>query len=112
MASVGAFRGTQVFWSLCGVALTFIFAAAIRFHDWPLFRWLNYRPIMLVGTLSYFLYLVHDIVLHAVARLWPDWNAYFKTAAALAASFLAAWAIFLLVERPCATLRRRLSGLG
>ena len=63
---------------------------------------------MFIGTLSYSLYLVHDVLLRAVARLWPQSHAWQRAAISLAASIIAAWTIYELVERPCARLRKRL----
>jgi peptidoglycan/LPS O-acetylase OafA/YrhL len=102
------FRETWYF-SIQGAALTLVFIAAIRFHTWPLFRFLNWRPVMFIGTLSYSLYLVHDVLFRAVARLWPQLHGWQRAAISLAASVTAAWAIYVLVERPCARLRKRLT---
>jgi peptidoglycan/LPS O-acetylase OafA/YrhL len=102
-----AFRETWYF-SLQGVALTMVFAAAIRFHKWPLFQWLNSRPLVFAGALSYSLYLVHDIVISAVARLLPGWSAYAKAGISLITSMVVAFAIYVSVEKPCARLRKRL----
>ena len=102
------FRETWYF-SIQGAALTLVFIAAIRFHTWPLFRFLNWRPVAFIGTLSYSLYLVHDVLLRAVARLWPQSHAWQRAVISLAASLFAAWAIYVLVETPCARLRKRLT---
>jgi len=102
------FRETWYF-SIQGAALTLVFIAAIRFHTWPLFRFLNWRPVVFIGTLSYSLYLVHDVLLRTVARLWPQSHAWQRAVISLAASVVAAWAIYVLVEKPCARLRKRLT---
>jgi peptidoglycan/LPS O-acetylase OafA/YrhL len=102
------FRQTGYF-SLQGAALALLLVAAIRFHAWPLFRWLNYRPIAFIGVLSYSLYLVHAVLLSLVERLWPQWHAPLRSLVALCASLLISWAIYLCVERPCARLRKKLS---
>jgi peptidoglycan/LPS O-acetylase OafA/YrhL len=102
------FRETWYF-SIQGAALTLVFIAAIRFHTWPLFRFLNWRPVMFIGILSYSLYLVHDVLLRAVARLWPQSHAWQRAVISLAASVVAAWTIYVLVERPCSCLRKRLT---
>lgn len=94
--------------SIQGVALTVLFIAAVRFHAWLPFRWLNLRPVAFVGVLSYSLYLVHQIILHAVAWLGPQWPAVSRAAITLAASMIVAWVIYSVVERPCARLRKRL----
>ena len=59
------FRETTRY-SLQGIALTFIFIAAIHFPRWPAFRVLNWRPVAFVGLLSYSLYLLHYAVIFAV----------------------------------------------
>jgi peptidoglycan/LPS O-acetylase OafA/YrhL len=102
------FRDT-VYFSFQGVALTLIFVAAIRFHQWPAFRILNYGAVAFIGVLSYSLYLVHDVILRSVRQLWPNAHGFTRTLVALVASMLAAATIYVLVEKPCAQLRKRLS---
>jgi peptidoglycan/LPS O-acetylase OafA/YrhL len=102
------FRDT-VYFSAQGVALTFIFAAAIRFHQWPAFRIFNYGTVAFIGVLSYSLYLVHDVMLRAVRQLWPHAHGFTRTLVALAASLVAAATIYVLIERPCAELRKKLT---
>jgi peptidoglycan/LPS O-acetylase OafA/YrhL len=102
------FRNTWYF-SIQGAALTLIFISAVRFHTWPLFRLLNYRPVAFIGVLSYSLYLIHFVLLRAAKQLWPEWQGSLRVLIALSASALAAWAIFVLIERPCARLRRKLT---
>jgi peptidoglycan/LPS O-acetylase OafA/YrhL len=92
-----------------GVVLTLLFTAAIRFYTWPLFRILNARPVIFIGALSYSLYLVHQVVLRAVGRLWPQGNAVSRAGVTLAASMILAWAIYRLIETPCARLRKQLT---
>jgi peptidoglycan/LPS O-acetylase OafA/YrhL len=91
-----------------GVALTLLFTAAIRFHSWPLFQWLNSRPVAFVGMLSYSLYLTHFLMLRVVGQLWPQGNPAARAAIALLISFIGAWAIYSAVEKPCARVRKRL----
>jgi len=102
------FRQTWYF-SLQEVALTLLFASAIRFHDWPIFRLLNWKPVAFVGVLSYSLYLTHDVVLEAIHRVAPLLHGAPRAVVALLVSFAAASLIFVLIEKPCAELRRRLS---
>jgi peptidoglycan/LPS O-acetylase OafA/YrhL len=102
------FRETWYF-AIQGAALTLVFSAAMRFHTWPLFRFLNWRPVAFIGTLSYSLYLVHDVLLRAVARLWPQSHGWQHAVISLAASIIAAWTIYVLVEKPAARLRKRLT---
>ena len=76
------FQNTANF-SVQGLALTVVFTAAIRFHDWFLFRILNHPVVVYVGTLSYSLYLAHDVLLHAAVQLWPHAHAWQRALAAL-----------------------------
>ena len=89
--------------SLEGAALTLLFIGAVRFHEWPPFRVLNYRPVVFIGVLSYSLYLVHAVLL---ARVWKLPH---RSVLALSASIVIAWTIFRVVESPCARLRKRLT---
>jgi peptidoglycan/LPS O-acetylase OafA/YrhL len=94
-------------YTLQGIGLTPIFIMAVRHPRWHVFRLLNWRPMRFVGTVSYTLYLVHHVVLRAVAqhsRLGGVANA----VVALLVSLLVAWAMHVVVEKPCGRLRRRL----
>jgi peptidoglycan/LPS O-acetylase OafA/YrhL len=102
-----AFRETWRY-SVQGVALTFLFIAALRFHRWPMFRFLNWRPVAFMGVLSYSLYLVHQVLLDAAQALLPRWHALPRAVLALLASLGIAWAIWHWIEKPCARLRARL----
>jgi peptidoglycan/LPS O-acetylase OafA/YrhL len=104
----GPIDSTTVRFSAQGIALTFLFIAAIRFHQWWPFRALNWRPVVFTGALSYSLYLVHDVFLRATRRTWPDLHGWKRVSFALAASFIASWIIYVLIEKPCARWRRRL----
>lgn len=101
----------QETWSFTiqGAALTLLFSAAMRFHAWPPFRFLNWRPVIFIGTLSYSLYLVHDVLLRASARLLPHSHAWQRAVISLAASMIAAYTIYVLVETPAARLRKLLT---
>jgi peptidoglycan/LPS O-acetylase OafA/YrhL len=66
--------------------------------------------VSFLGVLSYSLYLVHHVVLDA---LEPALGAgVLRAAVALALSVGIAWAIYELIEKPCAQVRRRLSQLA
>jgi peptidoglycan/LPS O-acetylase OafA/YrhL len=58
-----AFQRTVMF-SLQGVALFPIFYLAIMHPDWVFFRWLNWKPLVWLGLISYTFYLSHAIALH------------------------------------------------
>jgi peptidoglycan/LPS O-acetylase OafA/YrhL len=102
-----SFRETLRY-TLQGIGLTPIFIAAVRWPEWPIFRFLDWRPMRFVGTLSYSLYLVHQVVL-ALVEQHSALGGVARSAIALAASLGLAWAMYRLVEKPCARLRMRLS---
>jgi peptidoglycan/LPS O-acetylase OafA/YrhL len=94
-------------YSIQGAALTFVFIAAIRFKEWPLFRVLNYRPVAYLGVLSYSLYLVHFVIVTAVHLLLPYGGYFLHGVVAIVVCLMVSWAIYTFVERPFARLRRR-----
>jgi peptidoglycan/LPS O-acetylase OafA/YrhL len=96
-------------YSLQGAALTILFIAAIRYHRWPLFAWLNTRVMIFIGLLSYSLYLLHLAVILGVARAWPQLSHIFRGSVSLAISVALAWLIYITVEKPCARLRKKLT---
>jgi peptidoglycan/LPS O-acetylase OafA/YrhL len=85
-----------------------IFAAAIRYPRWWLFRPLNWRWVAHLGALSYTFYLIHDTFLewaaHAMGR-----PTFVGAALSLAATLVFCELSYRFVEKPCAALRRRLS---
>jgi peptidoglycan/LPS O-acetylase OafA/YrhL len=102
------FRETARY-SLQGMALTFIFIAAIRFPSWTPFRILNWRPLTFIGLLSYSLYLLHFTVIVAVKRWLPNLGPVVQAMWSFAFSMVLAWVMYVSVERPFARLRRMLS---
>src|SRR5262245_49105555 len=50
-----------------------LYLAVARSGSWP-FRWLNARPLVYIGTVSYTIYLAHDVVLTALESHWPQLN--------------------------------------
>ena len=102
------FRET-VRYSLQGIALTFIFIAAIRYSTWLPFRWLNWRPVAYVGVLSYSLYLMHYAVLFAMIRNLPTLYPLAQGLLALGVSCVLAWIMYEVIEKPAARWRRRLT---
>ncbi len=101
-----AFRETLRY-TLQGAALTFVFIAAIEFKEWPVFRVLNVPAVVFLGVLSYSTYLVHFPILHAAKAILA--SQFTASVLALIASIGTAWLIHLLIEKPCARLRRRLT---
>ena len=96
-------------YSLQGVALFGLFFCAVRFHEWPLFSWLDSRPMRALGLISYTFYLSHLPILALLANqttLGMPARALTGFVATTAFSGL----MYLLIERHLSTLRRRLHG--
>jgi len=106
---VDSFRETLRY-SLQGIALTGVFVCAIRFHEWLPFRFLNWRPLAFVGTLSYSLYLIHEIVIIAIQHTLTAVQPLAQAGVSLCVAIGFAWMMYRFIEMPCAQLRRRLSG--
>jgi peptidoglycan/LPS O-acetylase OafA/YrhL len=100
------FRET-VRYTLQGLALTPVFVSAIRFPEWLPFRLLNSRWVAVLGTLSYTLYLTHQVALAAVQAWHPSADVITAAVLAMALSLTVAIASYYFVERPCAQLRKR-----
>jgi peptidoglycan/LPS O-acetylase OafA/YrhL len=95
-------------YTLQGLALFPVFVVAIAYHDWAVFRVLNIGWVKFLGVLSYSLYLVHPTILFGLAQ-WTSWHPVARGALALGLSVLVSTAIYYLIEKPCARLRKRLS---
>jgi peptidoglycan/LPS O-acetylase OafA/YrhL len=104
----GVFRETFRY-SLQGIALAPMFIAAIRFPKWFPFFFLNLRPMVFLGTLSYSMYLVHYETLELLAIHQHAIPLLVQRIVAFGLSVAMAWIIYLYVEKPCANLRRRLT---
>ena len=96
-------------YSLQSFGLMPFFAAAVRWHDRGMLRLLNLRFVRYVGVLSYSMYLMHTSMLWGLGQ-WTSWSEPVRGVAALAVLLTAATLIHRYVEKPCAALRRRLSG--
>lgn len=59
-------------YSIQGIALFPIFYFAIQFHDNALFRHLNSAWVIRIGTYSYTIYLVHQIIIMAIEEYVPS----------------------------------------
>lgn len=101
-----AFR-ESVRYSIQGVGLYPLFFVAVRHPNLLVTRFLNLRPVRFVGTLSFSLYLVHQVAIYCVELRAGEgvWQA----ALALGFSTVLSLAIWKLIEKPCAKLRSRLS---
>lgn len=92
-------------YSIQGIALFVLFNAAIRDAQFAR-RILDSAPMRRIALLSYTLYLVHSIVIHA-AEPWVDQIGTVPAmGGALIASFLVAEGVYRMIERPLAGWRR------
>ena len=103
------FRATLRY-SVQGVALMPIFFTAIRKHTWPIYRWLEWRPVRFLGLISYTFYLVHSRCLGLVARYFHG-SQVVRAVLGFALAVAVSSAMYYLVERHLAKLRRRLHAL-
>jgi peptidoglycan/LPS O-acetylase OafA/YrhL len=71
-------------------------------------RWLNSRPMVYLGSISYSVYLCHQMIQYMVAWQWPQLGWTLGILLSAAFTLAAAAALRQWVERPCAALRRRL----
>lgn len=85
-----------------------LFVAAIRWHDHWVFRWLNYRPVRYLGTLSYSMYLMHTTVLW-IFEYQTKWPTPVRSVLALALLLVLGSVSYHFVEKPCARARKRLA---
>jgi peptidoglycan/LPS O-acetylase OafA/YrhL len=95
-------------YTLEGISLLPLFAAAIRYPDWFVFRILNWGWVRFIGVISYSIYLLHPTVLFAI-HAWTPWNGLVQGALSLGLTLLFAALIYQYIERPCGRLRKRLS---
>jgi len=98
-------------YTMQGIALFPLFILAISHPEWGPIRLLNLRIVAFVGILSYSAYLVHPTVIYAVEQ-HTSWSQYPQAGLALAITMTLAYAVYTVVEKPCAQLRRQLSGPG
>lgn len=96
-------------YSLQGVSLTLLFYCAVRCWDRAPFAWLNAAPVAFIGTLSYSLYLVHNIVLLNLSAHVPALGPVATPLLGLVITGAVSWLSYRFVEQPCARLRRRLT---
>jgi len=93
-----------------GLALYPVFVVAMRAPEFFPFAWLNRPGIKFVGTLSYSLYLVHYVVIFTLDERLPVGGVAglaIRGSLALAISLALSYLLYLFVEKPCATLRKK-----
>jgi peptidoglycan/LPS O-acetylase OafA/YrhL len=105
-----AFR-ESVRYTMQGIGLYPLFFIAIRYPNLLFCRFLNLRWVRFFGTLSYSLYLIHQVVIHALlANLAAPHVVWALLAFVI--SLLLALTVWRYVEKPCAKLRSRLSAVS
>jgi len=102
-----AFRQTLRY-TLQGVAIAPLIWLAVVYARRPAGSWLNLAPVAYLGTISYTVYLVHHVMLDAVAWHWPALGAAPTLLAGAVLTLAVAEPVRRYVEQPCARLRRRL----
>jgi peptidoglycan/LPS O-acetylase OafA/YrhL len=96
-------------YSIQGIALFPIFYFAILFHDNAIFRYLNSIWAIRIGTYSYSIYLIHQIILFAISKNAPFIanNSFFVFPVALMISVAFAAAIDKFVDPYFKQLRQK-----
>ncbi|HTE42396.1 MAG TPA: acyltransferase [Steroidobacteraceae bacterium] len=72
------------------------------------FTWLNSRPLMYVGGISYTVYLSHHLIIEALRDRFSDWGWAPILLVSACMTLIIAEAMRRFVEQPCARLRKRL----
>jgi len=104
------FRGTWRY-SLQGLALMPIFFTAVANSHWAIYRWLESWPMRYLGLISYTFYLVHLRALR-LAAYYVGGSQVLDALLAFVGAVAFAAAMYYLVERHLAALRRRLHRRG
>ncbi|MEZ5326344.1 MAG: acyltransferase [Verrucomicrobiales bacterium] len=115
-----AFRNTLRY-SIHGITLMPLFFYVISRSHTPAFNFLNFRPVVFLGKISYTFYLLHVLVLALVYEYTHlgtfdltlggktiPMHMVAKALLAFGLTTLASWLIFLYVEQPAARLKHRL----
>jgi peptidoglycan/LPS O-acetylase OafA/YrhL len=84
-----------------------IYLAVARADTLP-FRWLNARPLVYIGTISYTIYLTHHVILLGLAKHWPDMNWLYLTVLGTLLTLAVAEPMRRWVELPSTRLRQQL----
>jgi len=101
-----AFRSTYRY-SLQAIALVPVFVTGVRYPSWGPLRVLNWSGTRRFGVLSYSFYLLHSTVIAVVAR-YVRAPMSVRVLLSFGLSLLASDLVWRIVERPLASLRKRL----
>jgi peptidoglycan/LPS O-acetylase OafA/YrhL len=101
------FRATFRYTLQC-LAIAPLIYLAVTNADHVAYRWLSSKPMIYLGSISYSVYLSHQVILYLVAKQWPlsTWTE--STLASAVLTLAIAAALRRWIEQPCAALRRRL----
>jgi peptidoglycan/LPS O-acetylase OafA/YrhL len=102
-----AFERTLMF-TIQGLGMAPVIAGAIRYPHWLVFRWLNWRPLVFLGLISYTFYLCHAMALRIALRFTD--NNWVGFALAFLAAFIFSSLMYRYVETPLAKKRRAAHG--
>jgi peptidoglycan/LPS O-acetylase OafA/YrhL len=97
-------------YTLQSLAIAPLIYLAVARADRAPFRWLNARPLVYIGTISYTIYLSHHVILSGLAKHWPQLGWLWLTLAGAVLTLAVAEPMRRWVEQPCAALRKRLHG--
>lgn len=102
-----AFRQTARY-TLQSLAIAGLMHAAVARASSRPWRWLNARPLVYLGSISYTVYLSHHLILLGMAKHWPQAGWAGLTVGGALLTLAVAEPMRRWVEAPCAALRRRL----
>lgn len=95
-------------YTLQSLAIAVLLYLSVARADRLPFRWLNARPLVYIGTISYTIYLSHHVILLALAKHWPQLTLFWLMFAGAGVTWMVAEPMRRWVELPCARLRKRL----
>ena len=95
-------------YTIQGLALIPIFVVAVRFAKWGIFRLLNHPAVVLVGVMSYSMYISEEVINALVHKNLPA-GQMVHGVMYLVFTLGFAWLMYRVVEKPFARIRRRLS---
>jgi len=117
-ACIGVLLGTLLYrdeffrqtlrYSLQYFAIAPLIYLAVARSDLMLFRWLNWRPLVYIGTISYTVYLSHYVVFYGIKKHWPQIDWIWLLLIGALVTLAVAEPMRRWVEQPCARLRKRL----
>lgn len=88
------------------LAFAVLILHAVSYHQSPVYGWLSWRPLQVLGSWSYSVYLYHIMV----NRIVPDSLGWFKLPADVFVAVLLGAASYYLVEKPVLSFRDRFFG--